>query len=260
MGASLSSFFVSYTLCFCCVFCVGLSFGAVGGLCFPKTRAAFRFSVSCVFLALALILYTVLVFRIHSLFWFFSLSRSHPYFFFIVFGVFILGLLLALFWKVVLPIFLVLYMAATVFSLFALRSLFGVQTRRVPVTVTERTISLRDESIELAADTEHALTVQFCYLNDMLILPLPRAWVSVSAVSEYAPGDSDVKRSIPLKDGEKNSFADSALNWLSGHILAVSQTKTLSVPIPKTSVYPSLYSLVFTVNGEDLSCAFVRDL
>lgn len=247
---------------FCaCVFFVALSFGLLLGMAFPKKSASSRsarFVFACVFLTLATVFYTLLIFLCGSLFPLDSFLASHASsgfsknsYYLILLGIFLCGLLISLFWKVTLPIFVVLGALFTFFNYSILYSEFGTQSDIIRFTVEEEKIIVEGHEIKKSGE-ENYLEFSALSLPDTIPLPLRRNYFRI--------------KNIPTQHSSENqnSFLSKILHnpatdFYKNKILLKNRSD-FQVTLPDSAIYPSLYSAQITFKEGKPTCTFKREL
>lgn len=248
---------------FLCVIFAGIAFGALLRILFFRKLSSFSqtrfaaFSLFCLALTVSAILYTVLIFLTRSLFPASLLCGAHvsqgfsarSYYLAAAF-LFCYGILLAAFWKLVIPLSLVLYAALAVFTQSVLNAAFGRQHLVIPVLLDANAVVVGDMRVPRgeggAAET---LTVTAYTLPDALVLPMRRSWISVSVSG--LPPEADVAVS-----GSMNALA---LRYLHA-VLLRRAPQTSEIAFPTDSAYPSLFSVHVSFHDDGFSCELVRDL
>ena len=195
------------------------------------------FSAMCIFLALAAILYTLLIFLSHNLFPLPELHKngelqSFPKSFYnIVFCIiFAWGILLAVFWKIMVPLSAVVYISFAIFTNCLLYKTFGEQRQNIPVKIEENSPEIK---------------VTVYMLPDIVLLPVKRNWFLV---------DSDFhEKTSPFLNNPAANF------YLSECLLSRLPSQFV-IPPPEGQAYPSLYSLRITFSKDFPKCELVREL
>lgn len=195
------------------------------------------FSATCVFLAFAAILYTVMIFLTHNLFplqYFHEIGVmqgfSNSFYNAVHAIIFVWGILLALCWKILLPLSLVFYISLSVFTNVLLYKTFGTQRQSIPLKIEE---------------SSREIKVTVYTLPDILIIPAKRNWFLV---------DSDFyEKTSPL-------FSNPAVNFYLSEFLLSRAPKQFVLRPPAGQAYPGLYSLRITFSKDLPKCELVREL
>ena len=238
--SSLSPTFLSQAIFSALIFFLGLSFGSVikiAVLSSKNRRRASIFSSLCVFLAFSAILYTVLIFMSGSFFPLPQFQKSlssqgiskHFYYIFIV-SIFFWGSLVAVFWKIMLPLSLVLYFGLFFFTNHLLQKKFGEQ----PASLSFRIEETSPSEIKIIAFS----------LPDIALLPVGRTWL---LINESIPPDSFHDSKSPLVKHYLN-------------FLLTRGSEQITLPLPKSDVYPSLYTILINFHKGQPSFELVRTL
>ncbi len=257
----LKSGFVHASLFYICVFFVAIALGLLLGMAFPKKSKASKsasFVLACIFLTIAAIFYTLLIFLCVSLFPLDSFLAMHSSagfsrnsYYGILLGIFLCGVLISLFWKVFLPVFVILAGLFTFSNHYLLASEFGEQVSSVRITVEEEKIIINGHEIQKSGEENH-LELSVLSLPDTLPLPLRRNWFCI--------------KNIPSSHQEKNPgtflsklFDNSAVEFYKKSILFKNRSEFQS-EIPNPIVFPSLYSANITFAEGKPVCRFTKDL
>lgn len=232
--------FTAQILALSCIFCIGLAFASCARFFFHSKKSpakAIRFSSACFFLTLAVIFYTILIFYSESLFWISDFSEKNPAYYQVLTAVFLLGFVISFFWKVALPLFLVLYLFLTLFTNYILTSAFGNQKLAIPIHIEKES---DQKSIDFIS----------CHLPDTLILPVKRNWFCLPE-NFYKNADGKKDRGIL-----KNPPVDFYMN----KILLKNLSGPESFPLPENDFYPALYSAHISFDDDRLACQITLDL
>lgn len=227
--------FSAQVLAFSCVFCIGIFFASCVRCIFHSKKShskTKRFSSACVFLTFAAIFYTILIFYSESLLWVTDFERKNPGYYEILGVVFALGFLISLFWKVALPVFLVLYVSLALFTNYILTTTFGEQKTTIPIHVE-------------ADSSAKSINLLSCRLPDTLVLPVRRDWFCVS--DPFPKSDLEITKN-PLVEFYTNS------------VLLKNISSPESFSIPATTFYPALYSAHINFVNGTLDCQITLDL
>lgn len=235
--ASFNPFLIQ-VLAFFCVFCVGFAAACFARMVIPSGKKSARsksFTAFCVFLSFSVILYTVLIFCTKSLFCFSEFSAKYPGYYKILMSVFAAAAIISFFWKILLPVSFVIYIAFSFFTHYVLVSVFGPQNATIPISVDENS---KIDSFSLVS----------CHLPDTLLLPVKRNWFSPAGeIPESWTKGGRFLSSAPVK-----AYVDG--------VVLKNLTAPRKFPIPETEVFPCLYSAHIDFEDDELVCRIVRDL
>ncbi len=227
--------FLTQAFAFLCVFSFGLSFACLLKILLPakqKEVKNVRFAFLCLFLSFTVILYTILIFSAKSLSWPLDFSKNRQNYFVVLSVIFVLGSLISFFWKVAGPVFLTLYISFSLFTNSVLKEAFGPQKQIIPIHIEENS-SPRDFSLI------------YCRLPDTLALPVKRNW--------FYAGEK-------LPESESKLLKNSLVSFYEKKILLKNLSEAKKIPIPKSEVYPSLYSARIGFKDNEIVCEIARDL
>ena len=266
--AVLENPFLAQCFAFSCVLCVGVSLASLAKIFLFRKKpnvSSRRFSVFCFFLSLAVIFYTVLIFMTKNLFFFSAFSREHAGYVFLLLFFFMLGILLGLFWKIVLPLSLIVYLSITIFTNHLLHSLFESQSAVIPISIEENSVTIGTRTVEKTSELHQAVKISSYHLPDTLVLPVKRNWFVLGVFAESPlPFEKILDTSDAVTDREvvivefkiENRLALFYLN----HFVLSGEPRHLVVPLPSEKIYPSLYSAHISFKNNELSCELLRDL
>lgn len=257
----LKSGFVHSSIFYVCLFFVSLALGLLVGMAFPKkSRSApsARFVLACVFLTLAALFYTLLIFLCNSLFpldSFLVLHASAGFsgksYYYILLAIFVCGLLISTFWKIFLPLFVFLACLFTFFNHYLLFSEFGSQSSLVRITIEEDKIIIDGHEIQ-KTDGENQLELSVLVLPDTLPFPLRRSWFCIKNIpaSQQAKNQGSLAAKI-LKNPPVEFYKNSIL---------FKNRSEFQSPMPEPAIYPSLFSAQITFKEGNPTCTFKREL
>ena len=228
---------INQVFAFSCVF-----FAASASACLLKMLVPFpqkksrtkKFAPFCLFLSLSIIFYTLLIFAVHSLFWFQNFHEEISGYYKTLVFVFAISLLISFFWKLLLPLSLVLYVLLSFFTNRAMLSIFGRQNQLVTVRVED--------------NSDRTLPLVYCHLPETFLLPLRRNWIYIG---EYLP-------SVPA--GENSSAVSKAEKLLAEFVIQKSTVQPHKILLPESQLLPSLFSVRMEFSGSELKYSVVRDL
>ena len=225
------------------------------------SRASHAFSATCIFLALAAILYTVLIFMSHDLFPLPEIQKngelqgfpksSYNAIFCIIFA---WGILLAVFWKILIPLSAILYISFAIFTNCLLYRTFGNQRQNIPVKIEEDSSEIK---------------VTVYTLPDILIVPAKRNWffvdfdfhekTSTLPDNPEVPAEPDALGN-PDVSGKLGILSNPVANSYLNEFLLSRLPRQFVLPPPAEQAYPSLYSLRITFSKDFPKCELVREL
>lgn len=184
-------------------------------------------------------------------------------------AIFAAGLLSAVFWKVFIPLFLVIYIVLASFTGVSLYSKFGVLPDSVSVTLNKNFVEAGNAVFFVDSPAEKSLVVEVYTLPSKLLLPLPRVWYGV--IGTVGCGYIDDGSNIRLASGfsgeealpafespEKEAALKKQQKKYLEHILKNRQN--LLIPLPEGELLPSVFTLKFRRKDEKLSCRLVKNL
>ncbi len=198
-----------------------------------------------------------------------SLSFSYLPFFC---ALFVSGALCTVFAKIAVPFFLSIYIVLSVLTGVSLYSRFGSLPDSVSVTLNKNSVNAGNKSFAVDSPHNKKLVVEVYTLPGVLLLPLPRVWYSVIGTvdSDFVIDNTEEIRLAAAFSGDGPSFAvaeenpESSFFWRrqyrSYRNWFLKDRIYLPVPVPKDSVLPSVYTLKFIANGEDLTCRLEKNL
>lgn len=252
--------------------CMG---GAVGclvcmlcGKLFHKQVLKIRLTVFCLLLSVAI---AVVAFQlIFSPAMFASLlqvARSHLIFLFVLFCA---GLLCACFWRSFLPFAVMTYIACSIFIGVKLYAAFGANEDSLSVSVSATSIKVNENVFPVTNPQGKSIVLKTYTLPPELLLPVPRVWYTVCgvastdertvfpAVSELTDFSGSDSATISFFGKGRQTSLEKYLQTFSQWVLSKHEYTLL--PLPETSVLPSLYSIKLQVSGETISYAVTRSL
>ena len=275
--------FVAQSLAFLCVFCFGLAEGSILIIFLPfknKSKSARTVSAS-IFLTLCAIFYTILIFQTHSLFplpQFLSehvrLGFSRLSYYLLIFVIFFLGILISLFWKIALPVCVILYASFSWFTLYLLKSQFKNQDKHISVKIDKTLLSVGEKQIQKSADFYQFFVFEYCTIPDSLCIPIPRHYFKLKSIAEYKNPAISAENFVfnavlPAPENEiavsydedkpkilENSLVSAYLNT----ILLKKCVSSRPIPLPEEKIYPSIFSLNIAFIKNEFSATFERDL
>ena len=157
---------------------------------------------------------------------------------------------ICIFWKVLLPVFAVLYTSLTVLSLYVLHQRFDSQKAEHTVTLKTQEIIFDDQSFSY--DKSPVLYFQVTKLPHSLLIPVRHSW--------FLPVDSAESQSdtsTPLFSGLPSFLKPCLLayeQWM------LSSTEIMSAEIPDSSFKPALYTLTIFSRADSLDFEVKRSL
>lgn len=221
-----------------CVFCTGISVACLVRIILPSRKKSVkskRFIFFCLFLSISLIFYTILIFYTENLLWFSEFQRNDSAYYKILAFVFSAGFLTSLFWKIFLPLFLVTYAACAFFTNHVMTSIFGRQNPVISVRMEENSENV-------------PVSLIYCRLPDTLVLPVKRNW--------FYSGES-----LPNLHAEGSKiFGNPLTKAYIQRILLKNLNPPKKFSLPKSDVFPSLYSAHVSFEGGEIQCQISRDL
>lgn len=254
MFLGLSKSFAAMCTAFLCVFSLGFSFSCLVKLIIPSKKSmnssrshakSASFSCMCIFLTLAAVFYTMLIFLTSSLFvpslllkLHLSQGVSELSFYLIFSSVFLIGFLIAFIWKIFVPVFLIAFAFLTAFTSLKLKSFFGPQNNLIPVKIEENSFTVGGKSF--SQDEVPALTLCSYTLPDSFFLPVKRNWFFISELHENAAS--------PVPDF-----------YFSNYLLKRKAAPVL-IELPSETIYPSLFSVKISFPNGRIFCELERDL
>ena len=232
--------FLSMCVAFLCVFSLGFSFCSL-----IKIKKSCSFTLMCVFFTFAVIFYTILIFLTSSLLPHSILLKTHisqgfsALSFYLIFAfAFLAGFLISFSCKIFLPLFSILYILLTIFTLHELKTFFGPQNKLIPIKIDEKSITVGGKFFDKNEIAQ--LTVQTFTLPDTFFLPLKRTWFFISELHESVE--------FPLPDFYFRDY------------LLKRQDVPLATEFPQESVFPSLFSAEISFSDGKAECKIERDL
>ena len=255
---ALKNIFWASSLFYACIFLASFSAGLFISSALaarkPKSNsAARRFIMACLFLTLALLFYTILIFASKSLFPITSFIESHARqgfsrkSYFILLAAFSLsGLFSALLLKIILPIFLLFSASFSIFNFYLLKNEFGNQKDSLSLLIDEDMFRLESHEFPKNPD-ESSIVFEFCSIPPTIPLPLRRNWYSIKKSEEKT-------LSSPAK-----KFPKSLLEAYRKKVLLKNKSEK-SVSLPDCQIFPSIYSLRISLEEGEFDCFFKRDL
>ena len=231
--------FLAQCFSFLCIFFLGLAFSCLLKIILPSKKSRVKskkFSKFCVFLTFFVIFYTILIFSEKSIFWFADFSKIYHHYYIILCLIFVFGVIVSFFWKIAVPVSLVLYISLTIFTNHILFVNFGEQKQKIPIRIDEK--------------SQKTLSLVSCRLPEMLVLPLRRNWFCVG------------ENSLKAENQKNESFllSNPIVRFYTEKILLKNLSSPQNFPIPETNIFPSLYSAKISFKNEKIKCDFERDL
>ncbi len=232
--------------------CAGVIFGCFVKLAiryFHNNRSGGSvWTVFCIFLSLAVAFFAgSLVFNPQFIA---ELSQlSSDLVFFLVLS--ISSFLIFLFWKILLPLSVILYGVLWIFTLNLLHNRYGNCTSQLDVTLLENRIQLEDSSFEY--DDAPRLYFEVTQLPHKLLIPVARLW--------YIPVDE----SVAVEGGLKTSI-DGAVHSPIGKIKTLYEKWLFQkiiyqcAQIPDSTLKPVLYGIKISAERNELSFQVKRSL
>ncbi|MBQ9282574.1 MAG: hypothetical protein IJ207_10345 [Treponema sp.] len=250
-----SHLFLSQAALASCVFFLGLSFGSFVTFFLPqknKKRRFAAFSLMCLFLTGAALVFTFLIFLEHNLFPFFEIQKNlhlkeipERFFYSVLAFLFFLGVLTVLFWKILLPATVLIYAAMTLFTNHLLAEVFPSQKERIFIRMTGDEVLVGPEHIpQSLSASDSSMQVSVYELPELLLLPVKRNWFSFG-----------VGLSLPERGIHQNPAVAAYLRFL-----LFREPRILKIDFPNDTVYPSLYSLCLKFQGEAVDYELLREL
>ena len=227
--------FLSQFLAFSCVFSFGSAFACLLKILLSSKKhekKTSRFVFLCVFLSFTVILYTILIFAASSLSWPLDFSKNHSYYYLILAIIFATGTVISFFWKIALPVSLVLYVLLSFFTNYLMKSIFGEQRNMIPVHLEKNS-------------PEKEIPIVYCPLPDTLALPVRRSWIFEG---EKLPEQKNGILNFP------------PVKFYAEKVLLKNLKEAQIFRIPEPEVFPSLYSVHIDFKGSTLLCKVQKDL
>lgn len=177
------------------------------------------------------------------------------------------GFLCTAFWKIALPVFVLLYIVLASFTGSNLYKSFGTMPTFVPVTVNQSSVNCDGSDFFIDSPQKKSLVIEVYTLPSILILPLPRLWYYVIGVtdSSYVDDGSDIRLKSGFS-GRSETVDERALYLSDKKILEpyahwlFSDRKYIFVPIPDEENLPSVFRLNFKERDEKLFCSLSKSL
>ena len=233
-----------------CLFCAAASVAHLFGMLTAKIRgvpAGGRFFAFCIFLSVAVALYTVLIFLRQNLLWFVPLYTEAEPARAVVFSLWaVAGLFIGMHWKIFLPVCMAVYLLATVLTALLLYRVFGKPVSQYTLTISEATLKIDDTVIPHTAAEPQDVRFVVLRVSDTLLLPLPRFWYDLADAV-------DVSR-LP---------ATPWFVWYLSHIVSSSSEAPLAdlaVPLPQDTLLPALYTLRLYPRGNNMDYTLEKTL
>lgn len=268
----MTGFFL-HGIAFLCVFCLALATGSAFRMTLPfkKKHISARSVSICIFLTFCAIFYTILIFQTRALFPFpkflseyMQCGFSRLSYFILTGSIFFLGVILSLFWKIALPIFLILYGGFSYFTFYLLKSHFGNQDKKISLKIDTDSIFVNKMQVQKSEDRYQFLSFDYCTLPDSLFIPIPRHWFSIKSITEYKNPAvlPEPENEIPIPNEQKLPHILER-RLISSYMNSVLLKKTFfshPVPLPDEKIYPSIFSLTIDFADGSLNAHFSRDL
>lgn len=262
------------------VFFVSLSVGAILKIFIPRKKIknaknkSAQFTFACVFLTFSIFLYTILIFLTKKIFFFKILLDNHVSFGFsagsyyvLLAFIFLWGILLSLFWKIVLPVSLILYFSVSFFSLTVLNAYFGHQHDVISLKIEENSFSVGDFSAKKGLNLSQFFVVQHSKIPDSVFLPIRRNWFFIEKIEESnqnqenpAVSDDESQKNEILIHTKDTPFLENPVSVLVQKMLLPQKNVPVLIPFPHTEVYPSLFSAKVDFKDGSVDFEISRDL
>lgn len=149
---------------------------------------------------------------------------------------FFAGILCGLFPRVFFPLFIVMYVALSIFTTVVLYRRFGLQSDTIAVTVADRDVLIDKTTYDLPVAPGEEPSVSFIVyqLPAKLLVPLPRTWYMQNGVFSASHESLVRSPSVPqLSAPQKGTFEN--------YLLSAPQTQTCT--LSAASYYPALYTI-----------------
>lgn len=263
--------FIVQCCAFSCVILVGFAAGSALRMCFPSKKGssfrATRFVSICLFLSIAAILYTILVFTERELFWFLGFSAAHPHYLEILLCVFLFSALLSLFWKILIPVTIVLYGCLSILTACFLQEWFGEQKDVCSLVIDEQELVLDGVHIPRYSEDAPFLLMKSCVLPSILILPIRRNWACLEYSHERISRDETISAHSAASDlaffEQERSFGLLKYRFFQKYarfVLVHFKTELIEIPIPDGLLYPSLFSVHVVFHSGAFRCELIREI
>ncbi len=167
------------------------------------------------------------------------------------------GFLACLFWKIVFPAFVLLYVIFSAYTGVRLYSRFGSHNEEIQISLSDSSVKIGEKSLAVDFAGQKNLAIEEYLLPAKLLLPLPRVWYKVCGVSGGKISSEGNANFIPLEADyleSKNTGLSSFESWL------LKNKEMVFAKIPEAKVLPALYRVKFSVNLEKLSYTFEKEL
>lgn len=231
--------------------CAGVVFGCIVRICIrychAHARAGGLWTTLCIFLSLAVATFASSLIFNRAYIAELPLFYAERLFFA---GLLTVSFIICCFWKVLLPVFAVLYTALTVFSIYVLHQHFDFLGSEHTVTLKTQEIILDEKSFPY--DESPVLYFQVTKLPHTLLIPVRHLWfVPVSS------DDSHSDFSAPLFSGIPSGLAHFFTAYEQWMLASV---ELVSCEIPDSSFKPVLYTLKISSRSDKLAFEVKRSL
>ena len=255
------SSFACQCLAFSIVACLGLSFGSLLKIIFNSKKESpskglfsNRFISICILLTFAVVFYSLLIFACHSLTFFVGFYKSHSNYIPLLSAIFLFSVFLSFFWKIMLPLTLLLYAGFSLATFHLLKTKFPSQNRNIEVLVNQKEICLNKE--KFSSNNKNLLRIDSYCLSDLLPLPLPRNWFLISLLDDM--GDPQEEKVVD--DSFFYQESDAFTKWCFKILFDKSQAQFKELPLNEEKNYPSLYSLKISFKKGSLNAELIGEL
>ncbi len=183
---------------------------------------------------------------------------------------YLVGLLSVCFWKIVLPVAVLLYICLSTVTGINLYKKFGSQLSSVPVTISAGAVKAGENTFYADQTAGKSIVVEVYTIPGELLIPVPRVWYQISGLADssvhVSPGESlrnthgfsglpsEIEPVQEVSDFLWQAQIQKFMDYVIGKPL------NLLVPIPVDDVMPGLYTLNIKTRGEVLSCSLNRNL
>ena len=245
--------------CLVCMLC---------GRVFHKDVLKARFTIFCLLLSVAIAVVTLqLIFSPTMFDSVGKVVRSHLGFFVLLFA---LGVFASCFWRTFLPVAVMAYIAFSVFVGIKLYAAFGANEDTLSVSVNATSVRVNEQQFAVQEGLGKSIVLKTYTLPPEILLPLPRIWYTVCGVSsskdaatyatlsELADFSGAEPAAVSFSGEDASSFFGTYLIAFREWLLAKSAYQLL--PLPDTTVFPSLYSIRIQVSGEKIRSSVTRNL
>ncbi|MCR5724242.1 MAG: hypothetical protein K6G80_04055 [Treponema sp.] len=164
--------------------------------------------------------------------------------------VFCAGFFCAVFWRIILPLVVMLYIAVTVFTGVTLYSVFGVQNDTLAVSVQREGFSVNENFY--AAEKPEGMYFNLYTLPSVLLLPLPRVW--------YVPSAEENGNAVQMARLEQKRFPQVVNRYISWCLSDLNCRYVSFADEERTLVYPALFTCLMERSWELVTIRLHQDL